>query len=61
VAQLCEQGRVHHVGSFPALEDETCDFRLDGLSSGRSAECVHALVRVVMAQTHRARAEPRGT
>jgi len=41
VAALYEQGRVHHVGSFPALEDELCaalpeggsgpDDRLDGL------------------------------
>lgn len=26
VAQLYEQGRVHHVGSFAALEDEMCTF-----------------------------------
>ena len=26
VAQLYEQGRVRHVGAFPALEDEMCDF-----------------------------------
>jgi phage terminase large subunit-like protein len=32
VAQLYEQGRVHHAGTFPALEDEMCDFGLDGLS-----------------------------
>jgi phage terminase large subunit-like protein len=24
VAQLYEQGRVHHAGSFPALEDDAC-------------------------------------
>ena len=34
VAQLYEQGRVKHAGVFPALEDEMCDFGLDGLSSG---------------------------
>jgi phage terminase large subunit-like protein len=35
VAHLYERGRVKHVGAFPALEDEMCDFALDGLSSGR--------------------------
>lgn len=44
VAQLYEQGRVTHVGAFPALEDEMCDFGLDGLSSGRSPDRLDALV-----------------
>lgn len=26
VAALYEQGKIHHVGSFPALEDQMCDF-----------------------------------
>ncbi len=34
VSQLYEQGRVKHAGRFPALEDEMCDFGIDGLSSG---------------------------
>jgi phage terminase large subunit-like protein len=34
VAALYEKGRVRHVGAFPALEDEMCDFGLGGLSSG---------------------------
>lgn len=38
VAQLYEQKRVKHVGAFPALEDEMCDFGPDGLSSGRSPD-----------------------
>ncbi len=59
VAQLYEQGRVHHVGSFPALEDEMCDFGLDGLTSGRSPDRLDALVWAVTALTHGARAEPR--
>ena len=59
VAQLYEQGRVHHVGTFPALEDEMCDFGLDGLSSGRSPDRFDALVWAVTALTHGARAEPR--
>jgi phage terminase large subunit-like protein len=49
VAQLYEQGRVRHVGCFPALEDEMCDFGLDGLSSGRSPDRLDALVWAVTA------------
>ena len=44
VAALYEQGRVHHVGAFAALEDELCDFGLDGLSNGRSPDRLDALV-----------------
>jgi phage terminase large subunit-like protein len=44
VAALYEQGRVRHAGTFPALEDEMCDFGLDGLSSGRSPDRLDALV-----------------
>jgi len=47
VAALYEQGRVKHAGSFPALEDEMCDFGLDGLSSGRSPDRLDALVWAV--------------
>ena len=59
VAQLYEQGRVKHAGTFPALEDEMCDFGLDGLSSGRSPDRLDALVWAVTALTHGARGEPR--
>jgi phage terminase large subunit-like protein len=39
VSQLYEQGKVHHVGAFPDLEDEMCSWvpgekspnRMDGL------------------------------
>jgi phage terminase large subunit-like protein len=44
IAALYEQGRVKHVGAFPALEDEMCDFGLGGLSSGRSPDRLDALV-----------------
>ena len=44
VALLYEQGRVHHVGAFPELEDELCDFGPGGLSSGRSPDRMDALV-----------------
>jgi phage terminase large subunit-like protein len=49
VAMLYEQGRVKHAGLFPALEDEMCDFGLDGLSSGRSPDRLDALVWAVTA------------
>ena len=44
VAALYERGRVRHVGAYPALEDEMCDFGLGGLSSGRSPDRLDALV-----------------
>jgi phage terminase large subunit-like protein len=59
VAALYEQGRVRHAGCFPALEDEMCDFGLDGLSSGRSPDRLDALVWAVTALTHGARRQPR--
>ncbi len=59
VAQLYEQGRVKHVGAFPALEDEMCDFGLDGLSSGRSPDRLDALVWAVTALTFGAGKGPR--
>ena len=36
-------------GAFPALEDEMCDFGLDGLSSGRSPDRLDAMVWAVTA------------
>jgi len=59
VAALYEQGRVKHAGCFPALEDEMCDFGLDGLSSGRSPDRLDALVWAVTALTHGAKGQPR--
>jgi phage terminase large subunit-like protein len=59
VAQLYEQGRVRHAGAFPALEDEMCDFGLDGLSSGRSPDRLDALVWAVASLTFGAKGEPR--
>ncbi len=61
VAALYEQGRVKHVGSFPQLEDEMCDFGLDGLSSGRSPDRLDALVWAITAlsATPNATAGPR--
>jgi phage terminase large subunit-like protein len=59
VALLYEQGKVKHAGVFPALEDEMCDFGLDGLSSGRSPDRLDALVHAVTALTFGARDGPR--
>jgi phage terminase large subunit-like protein len=59
VAALYEQGRVKHAGVFPALEDEMCDFAVDGLSSGRSPDRLDAMVWAVTALTFGARGEPR--
>lgn len=42
IAALYEQGRVHHVGFFPQLEDQLCDW--DPLTSPRSPDRLDALV-----------------
>jgi phage terminase large subunit-like protein len=47
VAALYAQARVRHVGAFPGLEDEMCDFGPGGLSSGRSPDRLDALVWAV--------------
>jgi phage terminase large subunit-like protein len=59
VAALYEQGKVKHVGVFPLLEDEMCDFGVDGLSSGRSPDRLDALVWALTALTGAARGGPR--
>jgi phage terminase large subunit-like protein len=59
VAALYEQGKVKHVGGFPQLEDEMCDFGFDGLSSGRSPDRLDALVWAITALTFGAKGEPR--
>jgi phage terminase large subunit-like protein len=59
VAALYEQGRVKHVGCFPLLEDEMCDFGHDGLSSGRSPDRLDALVWAITALTPLGRSGPR--
>ena len=59
VAALYEQGKVKHAGVFPALEDEMCDFGLDGLSSGRSPDRLDAMVWAITALAFKPRGEPR--
>ena len=46
VSNLYEQGRVHHVGTFKALEDQQCDFTtdFDRDTAGYSPDRVDALV-----------------
>src|SRR6266568_6468349 len=46
VAALYEQGRIHHLGAFPQLEDQMCSFTsdFDRTASGYSPDRVDALV-----------------
>jgi phage terminase large subunit-like protein len=46
VAALYEQGRIHHIGAFPTLEDQMCGFTpdLDRKTAGFSPDRVDALV-----------------
>ena len=44
VAALYEQGRVHHLGALPRLEDQMCAFTTDGDAGGGSPDRVDALV-----------------
>ena len=59
IAALYEQDKVKHAGVFPALEDEMCDFGLDGLSSGRSPDRLDAMVWALTHLTFGARIGPR--
>jgi predicted phage terminase large subunit-like protein len=47
VAALYEQGRIHHVGAFPALEDQMCAFTGGPLAHLASPDRVDALVRAL--------------
>jgi phage terminase large subunit-like protein len=44
VAALYSEGRVAHVGEFPELERQMCDFAADGLANGKSPDRLDALV-----------------
>jgi phage terminase large subunit-like protein len=46
VAAMYEQGRVHHVGLFPTLEDQLCEF-VPGLENQKSPDRMDALVWAV--------------
>lgn len=43
VSQLYEQGKIHHVGTFPELEDQLCEYTPDG-NMGYSPDRMDALV-----------------
>ncbi|MGH0000715.1 DNA-packaging protein [Pseudovibrio ascidiaceicola] len=59
VALLYEQGRVHHCGVFPELEDELSDFGVGGLSNGRSPDRLDALVWAMTELNRRPAGKPR--
>ena len=59
VANLYAQGRVRHAAPMKELEDEMCDFGLDGLSSGRSPDRLDALVWAVSELMRGGRGTPR--
>ena len=44
VSALYNEGRVVHVGEFPELERQMCDFAADGLANGKSPDRLDALV-----------------
>jgi phage terminase large subunit-like protein len=44
VAALYSEGRVAHVGEYPELERQMCNFAADGLADGRSPDRLDALV-----------------
>lgn len=44
VASLYEQGRISHVGSFPELEDQMCEFTQEGYQGEGSPDRADALV-----------------
>lgn len=58
-AALYEQGRVRHVGVFPELEDQMCDFGPQGLSCGRSPDRLDALVWAITELMLAPRGKPR--
>lgn len=59
VAALYEQGRVAHAGTFPALEDQMCDFGPEGLSGGGSPDRLDALVWALTSLMLSGQGEPR--
>ena len=44
IATLYEQGRVHHVGAFPAMEDEMVSFTTNGYMGDGSPDRTDALI-----------------
>lgn len=44
ISALYEQGRVHHIGIFPDLEDQLCNFTPSGYIGDNSPDRADALV-----------------
>ncbi len=59
VAALYEQGQVHHIGAWPELEDQMCDFAPGGMSSAESPDRVDALVWALTELMLEQKPEPR--
>jgi phage terminase large subunit-like protein len=61
ISALYEQGRVHHVGAFPRLEDQMCAFTVDfnrtemGYSPDRVDALVWALTELMIEGTNERR------
>lgn len=56
VAALAEQGRLHHVGSFGALEDELCSYEGTGPSPNRMDAMVFAVTELMQRGSYEASA-----
>jgi phage terminase large subunit-like protein len=63
VSALYEQGRIHHVGAFPALEDQLCswDSTGDEKSPDRLDALVWGLTHLMLASSAQAPGDPRGS
>ncbi|MGB7287923.1 MAG: terminase family protein [Salaquimonas sp.] len=59
IAMLYAKGRVRHVGSFPELEDQLCDFGPDGLANGKSPDRLDAMVWALHELALSSRGNPR--
>lgn len=55
VAALYEQGRVHHVGSFAAVEDQMCSWQTGDKSPDRLDALVWALTELMVRHSNRER------
>lgn len=53
IAALCEQGRDHHVGAFPELEDECCEWEPGMPSPNRMDAKVWAYTELMSAKERR--------
>ncbi|MEP3430404.1 MAG: terminase family protein [Roseibium sp.] len=59
VAMLYDQGKIHHVGPYPDLEDEMADFGPGGLTNRRSPDRLDALVWAISELLLSSKANPR--